>query len=148
MPSTTNGIGTTYYGKRDFRTDGSWLTTEWVVVFFIPLLPISSRRIAWRYEEDNRWTTHNNFFENNVDHEDNSRTKNYKILSNEALSFVQISSVYIYCLGFIFLPYLLVEIILPNNFLGTGIFLFILIWSFVPFVLHKIAKMRILKGNY
>jgi hypothetical protein len=45
MPFTFNGIGTANYGKRDFRPDGSFLTTEWFVLVFVPIFPLKSRRI-------------------------------------------------------------------------------------------------------
>jgi hypothetical protein len=28
MPSNVNGFGTKYYGQRDFRADGSYITTN------------------------------------------------------------------------------------------------------------------------
>jgi hypothetical protein len=39
------GIGTTFYGQRDFRADGTYVTTEWVVVFFVPIFPRHSLRV-------------------------------------------------------------------------------------------------------
>jgi len=45
MPFTFNGIGTINYGARDFRPDGSYVTTEWVVVAYVPIAPLRSRRI-------------------------------------------------------------------------------------------------------
>ena len=45
MPYTLNGIGTRYYGKRDFRADGSYITTEWVTFVYIPLIPYRSLRV-------------------------------------------------------------------------------------------------------
>jgi hypothetical protein len=45
MPYTLNGIGTRYYGKRDFRADGSYITTEWVTFIYIPLIPFRSLRV-------------------------------------------------------------------------------------------------------
>jgi hypothetical protein len=44
MPITVNGCGTKYYGKRDLMPDGSYITTEWIVIFYIPLIPIRSFR--------------------------------------------------------------------------------------------------------
>jgi 4-amino-4-deoxy-L-arabinose transferase-like glycosyltransferase len=44
MAQTLNGIGTTFYGERDFRADGTHLTTEWLVFLYIPLIPIRSLR--------------------------------------------------------------------------------------------------------
>jgi hypothetical protein len=40
-----NGVGTIFYGQRDFRYDGSYLTTEWLVVFYLPIIPIRSLRV-------------------------------------------------------------------------------------------------------
>ncbi|MFZ2279220.1 MAG: hypothetical protein WAW39_15615 [Prosthecobacter sp.] len=45
MPASFNGIGTAYYGECDFRADGSYVTTEWITVFFVPLLPFRSVRL-------------------------------------------------------------------------------------------------------
>ena len=45
MPFTFNGIGTTYYGKRDIYPDSSFVTTEWLVFVYLPLLPIRSLRV-------------------------------------------------------------------------------------------------------
>ena len=40
-----NGFGTTIYGKRDFLDDGSYVTTKWAVLFWVPILPLSSMRV-------------------------------------------------------------------------------------------------------
>lgn len=45
MPFTFNGIGTAYYGECDFRPDGSYVTTEWVSLFYLPLFPLRSVRL-------------------------------------------------------------------------------------------------------
>ncbi|MEL7051930.1 MAG: hypothetical protein AAGM45_09095 [Cyanobacteria bacterium J06588_5] len=45
MPFTYKGIGTTYYGKRDVAEDGSYITTEWVVFVYLPILPLRSYRV-------------------------------------------------------------------------------------------------------
>jgi hypothetical protein len=45
MPSTINGIGTKFYGCREKGPDGSYITTEWVVILYIPILPIQSLRV-------------------------------------------------------------------------------------------------------
>jgi hypothetical protein len=45
MPESFNGFGTTYYGARDFWPDGSYITTEWVVMLFFPIIPIRSLRV-------------------------------------------------------------------------------------------------------
>ncbi|MBW4652532.1 MAG: hypothetical protein KME20_05745 [Kaiparowitsia implicata GSE-PSE-MK54-09C] len=45
MPFTLNGIGTIYYGNRDRAVDGSYITTEWFVVVYVPIFPIASYRV-------------------------------------------------------------------------------------------------------
>lgn len=45
MPYTINGVGTHFYGSRDEGPDGSYITTEWLVVIYIPLLPLRSMRV-------------------------------------------------------------------------------------------------------
>jgi hypothetical protein len=40
------GFGTSIYGKRDFHSDGSFITTKWVVLFWVPVLPIGSVRLG------------------------------------------------------------------------------------------------------
>jgi len=52
MAFTLNGIGTTFYGQRDFNRDGTHITTEWIVLFYIPILPIRSMRVKYRGESD------------------------------------------------------------------------------------------------
>ena len=39
MPFTLNGIGTTYYGAREWAEDGSCVTTLFFVVFAVPIIP-------------------------------------------------------------------------------------------------------------
>lgn len=46
MPYTLNGIGTKYYGRREAGPDGSYVTTEWIVLIYLPLIPIGSFRVC------------------------------------------------------------------------------------------------------
>jgi hypothetical protein len=45
MPSNVNGCGTKYYGQRDFRPDGSYVTTNFFCLLFFPVFPIHSVRV-------------------------------------------------------------------------------------------------------
>lgn len=45
MPSNVNGFGTKYYGQRDFRPDGSYLTTNFFCLGFVPIIPLHSVRV-------------------------------------------------------------------------------------------------------
>ena len=42
MPSNINGFGTKYYGQRDFRPDGSYVTTNFFCLGFFPVVPLHS----------------------------------------------------------------------------------------------------------
>jgi hypothetical protein len=45
MAFTFRGIGTMNYGQREFRIDGSYVTTLWFVFLYLPVVPIHSKRI-------------------------------------------------------------------------------------------------------
>ena len=42
---SVNGTGTRVYGKRDFWTDGSFVTTKWITFLWVPLIPLRSLRV-------------------------------------------------------------------------------------------------------
>jgi hypothetical protein len=42
---TVGGFGTDLFGKRDYQSDGSWITTKWSVVGYMPMAPICSYRV-------------------------------------------------------------------------------------------------------
>jgi len=44
---TVNGVGTTFYGRRDWdATTRTYTTTQWLVALFIPLFPIASYKVS------------------------------------------------------------------------------------------------------
>lgn len=43
--TSVNGTGSRVYGKRDFRTDGSFVTTKWITFVWVPLVPLRSMRV-------------------------------------------------------------------------------------------------------
>jgi len=45
MTSTLNGTGTRFYGEREKEIGGTYITTKWAVVLWVPLLPLSSWRV-------------------------------------------------------------------------------------------------------
>jgi len=55
MAFTFNGIGTTFYGQRDFRADGTYITTEWFAVFYFPVLPLRSLRVRYQGPGEQSW---------------------------------------------------------------------------------------------
>ena len=40
------GFGTALYGKRDFHSDASYLTTKWITLLWIPVFPLASIRVG------------------------------------------------------------------------------------------------------
>jgi hypothetical protein len=45
MALLIQGFGTAFVGQRDFWSNGSYLTTEWIVLFFVPVLPLKTMRV-------------------------------------------------------------------------------------------------------
>jgi hypothetical protein len=45
--ATINGLGATFYGKRDFDANtNTYVTNHWFVFFFLPVIPIASYRVS------------------------------------------------------------------------------------------------------
>jgi hypothetical protein len=45
MPFTINGFGTMLCGERDYGLNGSYVTTEWIAVAYVPIGPLKGMRI-------------------------------------------------------------------------------------------------------
>ena len=45
--SSINGFGTTFYGECDYQPDGSFVTTYWIILAFLPIIPLYSARIFY-----------------------------------------------------------------------------------------------------
>lgn len=89
MSYTLQGIGTTFIGKRDFRSDDSYVTTEWIVIFYIPIVPIRSMRVIETGGEDN---SHFPFL---------SRRKSYSVLAKSRPHWRQVLYVYGFAIFYI-----------------------------------------------
>jgi|GEM_PF-2382723 len=46
--STWNGIGTKFYGSKDQDMDDSFVTTEWFVVLYFPIIPVGTSRVIFK----------------------------------------------------------------------------------------------------
>lgn len=79
MAGTWKGIGTKFYGSKDQNPDNSFITTEWFVFFFIPIIPLSSYRVIYR------GTTHGL----------SSSTSHYLILRKISVDWIQVLSTYL-----------------------------------------------------
>jgi hypothetical protein len=55
MAWSLNGCGTMFYGQRDYRADGTYVTTEWVTAIYIPLIPLRSLRVRYEGPGENRF---------------------------------------------------------------------------------------------
>jgi hypothetical protein len=42
-----HGTGTALYGRRDFMLDRSFVTTEWITLAYLPIIPLISKRISF-----------------------------------------------------------------------------------------------------
>lgn len=45
MPTSINGFGTKFLGETDFHQNGSYVTTKWIYIFWIPVFPLESLRV-------------------------------------------------------------------------------------------------------
>lgn len=45
MPKSFGGFGTRYCGERDYRKDGSYMTTTFFCLFFFPIFPLHTVRV-------------------------------------------------------------------------------------------------------
>jgi len=130
------GCGTELYGKRNFAYDGSYLTTEWVTIFLIPIIPIRSLRVkdtsnvtgAWYFVYG--WTS-----------------REFVICRRQSLSLRQVAFTYIYVIGLlIFLLTLVVVDVLPADSVWLcRIFIVALggLWLLIPWVLRRKALRKI-----
>ena len=51
MPDMVSGFGTREFGRPDVLPDGSYVTTKFVVLLFIPVWPLETRRIRYRVKK-------------------------------------------------------------------------------------------------
>ncbi|KQZ42578.1 hypothetical protein [Duganella sp. Root1480D1] len=125
MATSINGIGTTFYGQSDFESDGSFITTKWVIFAYLPIVPTGSLRV--RYAEDQ------GFF---------STGTSYEVLMELPIEIPQVLRIWGYVLSFGLLLSLLSK--------GPDA-----IWKFVifggmaalPYTLRRYAKRRAEAGT-
>lgn len=87
MANTFNGIGTTFYGKKEIDTDDSFVTTKWFVIGYFPIAPLGSYRLR------SQGTSGIPFL---------SRTTSYEVLEQLPLNLVQVLFVYAYSIFIVF----------------------------------------------
>ena len=88
MPSAVQGFGTTYYGECDYATDGSYVTTEWIIAALLPVLPIRSARV-----KDAGYESEITGFMRSTQH--------YQLLEETRPHFLQVLRIYAFTLMFL-----------------------------------------------
>ncbi len=105
MPSSYNGIGTKYYGASDRQSDGSFVTTEWVILVDIPLIPLRSQRVTYLGES----------------HEGRKSTKLYNIIAGVPLDKKLVLTTYILLLVPLLFGCILMSSISAGNDASGGV---------------------------
>ncbi len=143
MPCSYMGCGTTFYGKRDFWPDGSYLTTEWFTLFLIPIMPLRS----WRVKPvgvKSQYDVEGVFISAEARRE-------FIVHSKQRPSPKQVAFTYLYVVGTI--PYVAVvlfglEILIPQEetkgavLCGSLTILFWFCWGLLPLVVRYRARRK------
>lgn len=81
MPKSFGGFGTRYCGERDYRKDGSYMTTTFFCVFFFPVFPLHTVRVI-PDPKNNEWDEMNESY--------------YLVSEKRAPNLPQVASVYLF----------------------------------------------------
>jgi hypothetical protein len=132
MPRTIQGIGTEYIGQRDFRADGSYITTEWFAIV-IPVIPLRSLRVIRIGNESGGWFP----FVSSKD--------TYKVLETFRPNRRQIVCVYGFMLSYALWIALSTVLLLFHGSEAIGEKLSIYLWMFtavLPFLIPWFLRLR------
>jgi hypothetical protein len=117
-----HGFGTDIYGKRDFKADGSFITTKWIILFLIPLVPLKSFRIAPINEARHRFSF--------------LSLKQYRIIDEFRPNLRQVAFIYAYEIVLI----CAVSRLLFTMGSLTVFYAIVALWACVPWLLRRISK--------
>ena len=135
MPFTFQGIGTSLYGQTDFRPDGTFVTTEFLVLFYVPIQPLRSLRVAFDPERNSGFGPY-------------YQSTGYRIYENCSLNLKQVLSVYGFALFGISWAVLLFLIYTPlrekiGNDLTIGVLIFsVCIPAAIPLILRARSRRK------
>lgn len=116
-----NGFGTSIYGKRNFQSDGSFITTQWIILFWIPFIPLKSFRVK------ESGPTRPAFL---------GWSQSYFVLGRSRPDIRQVINVY----SFLVAPFVVLPI-LDSMHAGSIVgFVALVMWICTPFVARKFAK--------
>jgi hypothetical protein len=90
MARSKNGIGSTYYGTKDRYPDGSFITTEWFILLYLPIIPIRSMRVIFGGRRGGLFST----------------SMSYIVVEEIKLDWQQVLSTYFVVIATAFLAYL------------------------------------------
>jgi hypothetical protein len=128
MPSTIQGFGAEFRGKRDFHTDGSYVTTEWVVLAALPIVPLRSLRV----EEGRSSESFLNW------------RQEYTVYEELSVNVKQVACVYIFTLFYLFWIAGVLFLVIPHLTKSEplGVLLLILGGFCLPLVIPALLRWR------
>lgn len=118
--TSINGFGRKYYGQRDFEADGSFITTKWLIMAFLPIAPSGSARVL-------------------VTNSGGPFYKEYEILEEQPVCWRQVITTYAYVYGVIPMALHYADKFHWKN--GTQITVALVV-SALPFALRFLARAR------
>ncbi len=128
MAYTFIGCGTTFYGERDFRMDGSYVTTEWMTFFYLPVVPLRSIRVVETSSDSTYLVV---YF---------SSKTSYAVLEETKPNLRQVVSTYAYLVGWLALAMVFEQVRRSLRFDDVYAWLWILPYAATPTGLRIVAK--------
>lgn len=123
MANTFNGIGTTFYGQCAFEQDGSYITTKWFVLGYLPCVPLGSLRVQQLESEGIPFL---------------SRSTGYSVIEKLPIHWPQVLRTW----GFVLFFILLAVQVLSFSLSPAAQFACLAVAAFLPFGLRALAKSR------
>ena len=121
LAQTFNGFGTHIYGKRKFEPDGSFITTLWVVFFWIPLIPLKSIRV--KYAGPGKSTILPGW------------SRSYLVLNESGPDVRQVVNIYSFILSF-FVGAKILDLIHAESFVS---YTALAVWVCIPWLTRRLA---------
>jgi hypothetical protein len=127
LAQSFNGFGTKIYGKRDFGDDGSFVTTKWIVLLWVPLIPLRSLRVTFEGIGESNYLP--------------GWSRRYYILSESKPHTLQVISVYSYIATLLVGSWALDRLTLVS-WSGITWLAGFFAWISIPWLLRKRARRR------
>lgn len=121
MANSFNGIGTSYYGQSKFEQDGSYVTTKWFILGFLPIIPMASARVNYV------GTSGIPFF---------SRTSSFELVEELPIDWLQVLKTWLYTIFII----ALVSGVMTSNKPPAFKIIIVALGVFLPHMLRFVAR--------